>query len=247
MSLRRPAWHVQAFGGDNVAPRQVPWFSSSWSYAVFFVSLLLLGCGFPTKNAEILTSQHSHINTILVLPFESAGSAVGHEAAMYCPVCNGAFEAGPIESGAEKYLTKQLMAFLKKKTDYELIAPETVNGVRSKVISHDITVPYRRLLIEMGKALHADGVLSGIVWRFRQRVGTALSVESPASVGFGVHLVRVADGRLLWGRHFNETQQTLSEDLFKLSTFVKRGGGWLSAEELAVAGLNEAMAGLPAP
>jgi TolB-like protein len=74
-----------------------------------------------------------------------------------------------------------------------------------------------------------------------------LSVETAASVGFGIHLIRVHDGRLLWSRQFDETQKSLSEDLFRLGTFVKRGGAWLTAQELSRFGLEAVMEDFPSP
>jgi hypothetical protein len=72
-------------------------------------------------------------------------------------------------------------------------------------------------------------------------------VDKPASVAFGIHFIRIADNRLIWGGHFDETQHSLSENLFKLRKFVKRGGGWLTAEQLATYGLQETMATFPLP
>ena len=108
-------------------------------------------------------------------------------------------------------------------------------------------MPARQLLVQTGKQLKADAVLAGTLYRFTQRVGGALSVETAASVGFGVHLIRVADGRLIWSRQFDETQKSLSENLFKLGTFVERGGAWLTAQELSRFGLKSIMEDFPSP
>jgi hypothetical protein len=121
-------------------------------------------------------------------------------------------------------MTKQLVAFLKAKTSYTLIPPGAAEGMRFQIISEDVSISERLLLVETGKRLHADAVISGTIYRFRQRIGTVFSVDTPASVAFGIHLIRVADGRLIWGRHFDETQHGLSENLFKLGTFLDRGG-----------------------
>lgn len=166
---------------------------------------------------------------------------------VHCPICGAVFQTGPIEAGVDTYMTKQLMAFLKGKTSYTLIPPEATKGTQSPIISEDVGISERRLLAEMGKSLQADAVISGMIYRFRQRIGTVFSVDTPASVAFGIHFIRVADGRLLWVGHFDETQHSLSENLFKLTTFLSRGGRWLSAEELAISGLHEIMASLPRP
>jgi hypothetical protein len=76
---------------------------------------------------------------------------------------------------------------------------------------------------------------------------TTAPEPTTASVAFGIHFIRVADGRLIWVGHFDETQHSLSKNLFKLATFVRRGGGWLTAEQLATFGLRETMATLALP
>ena len=62
-----------------------------------------------------------------------------------------------------------------------------------------------------------------------------------------MELIRVSDGRTLWSRAFDETQRSLDEHLLKLGSFLKRGGGWLTAEQLASSGLKEVMASFPVP
>jgi len=217
--------------------------SFRWFFAVvsFFY---LAGCQLMPDSQVNTSQQRVGLDTVLVVPFESIDrqefNTIGR-----CPVCNAVLNPGQIEPGADSFMTKELLAVLKTETTYTLFGPGIAEGVRSEIISEDIGISQRRLLVEMGRRVGADAVISGIVYRFRQRIGTTLSVDSPASVGFGIHLLRTSDGRLIWGRHFDETQRSLSEDLFKLGAFVKRGGGWLTVENLAVYGLKELMASLP--
>jgi hypothetical protein len=58
-------------------------------------------------------------------------------------------------------------------------------------------------------------------------------------------MVSATDGRNLWYGTFDETQSALSEDLFKLKTFLKRKGTWVTAEEMAKAGLETLLEKLP--
>jgi hypothetical protein len=212
-----------------------------------FMVLCVLGCapGLPASAPE--PTQPLHINSVLVLPFKEARQPYGVDSSVRCPVCGAVFETGPIEVGADTYMTKQLVAFLKGKTLYTLILSGAAEGIRSEIISQDAGMSEQGLLVEMGKKLQADAVMNGMIYRFRQRIGTAFSVDTPASVAFGIHLIRVADGRLVWTGIFDETQHSLSENLFQLGTFVRRGGGWLTAQELATFGLHETMATLPLP
>jgi hypothetical protein len=212
---------------------------------VALASLCLVGCGSTQSTPEHESARFPDIDQVLIVPFKSVTHSRKIDTTVRCPICGAVFQTGPIEAGADKYMTRQLVAFMKGKTPYELILPDMAEGVRSEILAEDIGMSQRRLIVEMGKRLRADAVICGTIFRFRQRVGTALSVETPASVAFGIHLIRVGDGRLIWVRRFDETQRSLSEDLFKLRTFVRRGGGWLTAEELAIFALHEAMASFP--
>lgn len=211
------------------------------------MALCILGCGSGLPAPAPERTQPLHIKSVLVLPFKEARRLYGMDRSVRCPVCGAVFETGPAEAGAETYMTRQLVAFVKAKTPYTLVPSGAAVGIRSEIISRDPGMSERGLLVEMGKKLQADAVMSGMIYRFRQRIGTAFSVDTPASVAFGIHLIRVADSRLIWTGIFDETQHSLSENLFKLGTFIKRGGGWLTAEELATFGLDETMATLPLP
>jgi hypothetical protein len=108
------------------------------------------------------------------------------------------------------------------------------------------TLSEQDLWIETGRDLGADAVIVGHLYRFRERIGTQYSVEVPASVAFDIHLIGVRDGRLLWSGKFDETQQSLFEDLYQLGTFLSRRGRWITAQELAVSGLEGVLETFPA-
>ncbi|MDY6954464.1 MAG: hypothetical protein SWE60_23415 [Thermodesulfobacteriota bacterium] len=208
---------------------------------------LLLGCGPGQRVSRRQTEQVKDIKTVLVLPFQAATEYYDTGATVRCFECEYFVQTGGIEAGADTFMNEELMAFLESQTSYTPIPFWTAQGVTSKIPSQDLRGADRPLLIEMGKSLEADAVISGTIYRFRQRAGASLSVKTPASVAFAMELIRVSDGRTLWGRAFDETQRSLDENLLKLGGFLKRGGGWLTAEELAAAGFKEVMASFPVP
>jgi hypothetical protein len=97
----------------------------------------------------------------------------------------------------------------------------------------------------VGQALEVDGVVAGYVSCFRERVGYKYSAEKPASVTFGVYLIRVSDGEMVWGNIYDKTQQSLSENVLQASTFFSRGLKWVTAQELAEDGVDEMLKTFP--
>ena len=212
-------------------------------FAWFLAAICVLGC---TASAP-RRPRPLDIETVLVLPFNMATQQYEIGTTVRCFECDVTVQTGSIQSGADEFMNRELVAFLKEKTPYTAIPLWTVEGISSKNPSQDLREADRHLLVQMGKSVHADAVVSGTIYRFQQRVGTGLSVSTPASVAFAMELIRVADGRVIWNRAFDETQRGLDQDLLKLGSFLKRGGKWLTAEELANAGLREIMASFPLP
>jgi hypothetical protein len=100
-------------------------------------------------------------------------------------------------------------------------------------------------LRKVGKELEADGVIMGYVYRYRERKGYPYSVEKPASVAFGIYLIRVSDGALVWKGIFDRTQGSLMENILQVSSFLKHGGKWLTAEELSEVGVDKILKTFP--
>lgn len=65
--------------------------------------------------------------------------------------------------------------------------------------------------------------------------------EQPAAVAFELSLVDVSGQRLVKRFHFEEAQQFLTDDILKLGKFLKRGGKWITAEDLATEGFHRAV------
>ncbi|MBL7180470.1 MAG: hypothetical protein ABIK98_03105 [Pseudomonadota bacterium] len=157
-----------------------------------------------------------------------------------CPLCGKVIMTGKVAEGAAEFLTESLFTFLKNNSDLELVPTEQAEGILSDLLAGEKgSRSEHDLLVETGRALKADAVLAGYIFRFRERVGTSYSVESPASVAFDLHLIRVGDGRMLWSDHFDETQKALSEDLYQLKKFIKRKASWITAREMAQTGLED--------
>jgi hypothetical protein len=93
----------------------------------------------------------------------------------------------------------------------------------------------------ISQMVYADAVIVGRVSRFRERVGDEWGAKSPAAVSFVLDLIDVQRGDVIWSARFDETQKSLSENIFAIGEFSQRGGRWLSAEQLMQEGVKKAI------
>jgi hypothetical protein len=200
---------------------------------------LLAAC----KTGVIMAEQMSPldgVNKILVLPFKDVAAISGVENNARCPVCGKVFFTGNIEEGSDAMLTRHLVLFIKSNTGIDVVYPNQSQNYMGdfKGGNESITNEINEL-IKAGRSRGADAVMVGNIYRFSERVGTSYSVVSPASVAFDLHLIGVSSGRVLWTGHVDETQRSLSENLFEIGSFIKRKGEWVSADDLAISGLDD--------
>jgi hypothetical protein len=180
------------------------------------------------------------IEKILIIPFKDMASVFGESANGRCPVCGKVFTTGEVAESAAGMLTEHSFILLKGRKGIQLIPSSQAQGVMSGLLAgSNKTLQERNLQLEIGRALNADAVFAGYIYRFRERVGGEYSVDLAASVAFDIHLIRVEDGRVLWSAHFDETQQVLSDDLFQLGLFLRRKAKWITAKEMAISGLED--------
>jgi hypothetical protein len=83
--------------------------------------------------------------------------------------------------------------------------------------------------------------MMGRVQRYRERVGDEWGAKSPASVSFVLELIDVRRGDVIWSARFDETQKSLSENLFAFGDISQRGVRWLSADQLVQEGVKKAI------
>ncbi len=183
---------------------------------------------------------------IAVLPFTNMSALYGEGQSVRCPLCGTMMVTGPVRDGAVRFLTEELSQLMRKKMKAGVIPPERAKGVYTTLLNEEgLLFPEVGVVAETGLRLEADAVVVGNIYRFRERVGSDYGAERPASVAFTLAMVRVEDSSVIWSTVFDETQHSLMENLFNIGTFFKRGGKWLTAEQLARYGLQEIVDELP--
>jgi hypothetical protein len=142
-------------------------------------------------------------------------------------------------------MTANLFEEVQKKGGYKLISPGKARGVYSSLISSDAEHAQFEMFQKIGQAFSADALLIGYLYRWRERIGSEHGVDVPASVAFDLSLIKPEDGAILWREKFDKTQKSLSENLLEWNTFVRGRGRWMTAEELAVLGLEDMVSRMP--
>ena len=215
-------------------------------FPVLFALALVLSCASPKPQET--PPDVSGIRTVLVLPFQDMAAALGTGQQVRSSLSGKMFVTGEVGPGGPGFLTTQVFEFMEKSSGYQVLSPEGARSLRSAVAGPGGKLESEREVIpEMGRRVKADAVLAGYVYRYRDRLGNAYSVENPASVAFELCLVRSSDGRMLWSGRHDETQSALSDNLLKAPEFVKRGGKWITADALAREGLDRVLKDFPKP
>jgi hypothetical protein len=212
--------------------------------AALFLALIQ-GCG-GTQTAARPSGPPSAFATLLVMPVTDLGGARPAGDHARSPISGQMFQAGSVAKDAAAFLHAQLAERLGA-AGYRILGAEQAEGVRAQLLGGEKTLSERELLVAAGKAMGADAVVAGYVYRFQDRVGNALSVDTAASVAFDFHLVDAKDGRLLYSGAVDETQAPLSDNLLEVGRFMKRGAKWVNAWDLAQSMLEEKIAGFPRP
>ena len=93
----------------------------------------------------------------------------------------------------------------------------------------------------VGKEMMVDLLIVPQILDWRERVGGKAGVTSSAAVNMDFYLidVRGPEGTLVSRSHFREKQIGLSDNLMNFDTFLKRGGKWVSTQELALEGVDK--------
>ena len=189
------------------------------------------------------------IKRVAVVPFligrpegdmeEAFKNTLGCTIEQFCP------RESSVAAGADEILTRLVRREVKRRFSAETLPMEETVEAYVTTALDEKNDTLRLLAQKVGKALNADKVFVGTVWRYREKGVLAAKPAEGASVAFWVSMVDVDTGRRLWRGVFDKTQQPLSEDLRGTGDFFKMGGKWLSAEELARFGVEKVFKTFP--
>lgn len=197
------------------------------SVAISFLVVFTAGCSNILQ--QYVTKDLVPISSIGIMPAQPARTPVK-------PSDTKTLEQ--LEAGAQT-LDSLLQDYFKDYENVGFISQTTLQGLQSSQSGRTLHIAQ-----EAGTQLHFDAVLVTEVHRYQARTGSTYAVITPASVAFSFTLLAVASGQVIWSADFDQTQKTLFENI--LSTRATGSGfRWLTAEELAQAGLTKKLNGCP--
>jgi hypothetical protein len=146
---------------------------------------------------------------------------------------------------AERTLTEALLDILAQDADFEVVPPSQAQPVFTRLRRENLGMDLAKVVAMTGRKLGAEGVLVGHVYRWRQRLGGEMAADRPASAAFDLAMVRTDDAQVVWKNSFDQTQRSLSENLFNLGQYLKTGLRWVTVQELGRVGLQHLMERFP--
>lgn len=203
--------------------------------------IFLFGCA-GASNSVSLSGSGGAYKRIAVLPFTQANPGDTIDRLMPRDIAE---HKDLSADSPENVIETIFVAKLGQNRNVEMIPVEQAEGIYRQITMETISPQEAELISKLGKALDADAIVVGYVYRYQERVGTPFAAEKPASVAFEIHLIDVEAGMRSWRATFDKTQRSLMENLFNFRFFVKDKGRWITAKELAEEGVDQIMQNFP--
>ena len=205
---------------------------------------MLAACQAQKQTASERLARQWMPERVAVLPFQVV-EASGEDRSVRSPLTGSAFMAGPVTEGASVALDQSLDNALPRLVNFSVIGYSQAGAVFERLRREKISLGMMQAAMETGKKLNADGVLLGFVYRFSQRVGGPFAADRPASATFDLAMVRVSDGAVLWKNSFEETQQSLADNVLSAGQYMDRGLRWFTVQEWGDIGINQMLQRFP--
>jgi len=196
------------------------------------VLVLAFACG-PSKAPE----RSGPEGTLAVAPFHQPRQE------WELPQADGAVSHREIPDNALDTLTTRLMESLKERGHIGLQGPAKVQGCREIVLQEGTASSDggRAYWAEVARCASADSILLPQLLRWQQRKGGRWGADSPAGVTIRFIWLDSRERRIVNVYLFDREQEALSENLLQIGRFLRRGGRWVRAEELAAEGIRAAL------
>lgn len=93
----------------------------------------------------------------------------------------------------------------------------------------------------IGRCMGVDLLVVPQLLEYRDRDGGQFGAVTPARVVMDIFVLDVRNESLISRSRFDETQSALTSNLLETGKFIKRGGKWVTARDLAQEGMEKAV------
>jgi hypothetical protein len=162
-----------------------------------------------------------------------------------CPYANLCYEDENILPGAAQNLTRMLHNILSNNLGDKIMPLDRMEYIYETMkINYAEDTP-ASFALRLGTSLNVRYIVAGNVWRYKNRSGEAFASSKPSSVAFSLYLIDIEKHEMVWTATYDETQQSLTENLFNAVDFFKQGARWLTADEFAEYGMKKILKSFP--
>jgi hypothetical protein len=145
-----------------------------------------------------------------------------------------------VPAGAGDIVTQLLWSRLSTRQGVTVLSPSEATKALASPTASQLSAG-QSPAVTVAKQLKADASLIGQVLVYQERVGGRFGASPPATVGFEARVV-AADGQVLWEGNYYEKQRPMTEDFMG---FIQRHGVFVTAEELAIYGVDHMLLEFP--
>lgn len=185
--------------------------------------LSLTGCAATKSTSATTTGNEMELHAIIVLPVATLVDTDEQ---------TNLERARQLTTGAE-IMNRLLNEYFDGANTVKVISPD-----QQRVLTEGYLADRSAQAKAIGQRLGSDAVLLVTVNRYIERQGADYSAQQPASVAFDYKLMAVKSGRTICSGVYEETQQSLFENLFSLRGAMKRKFKWITAYDLAREGIE---------
>jgi hypothetical protein len=212
------------------------------------LAVILLGACASQGPVVQLQGDLTGIEKVTILPFENMSALFGSDESVRSPITGRVFVTGPVIDRANQFVTIQVVSHLQRDTAFKIVPSRDAADIQTNLLAGvGRDWPRRKLLARTGQRLGADAIMVGHVYRFQERSGGGAASASPSSVAFDLYLIDCQRERVLWSAFYDYTQEALTDNLGGIGNFFRRGGRWVTAEELATMALGDIFKDFPQP
>jgi len=126
-----------------------------------------------------------------------------------------------------------------------VMAQELAGQPKVRMVSGERLGSLGATLTDAAASTGCEAVMVASVYKFRQRAGSTMAADEPASASFDIRIYDAVTKNVLWAADFAETQESLLSNIFSFGKAQSRGFQWITVEELLGQGMKERLSQCP--